>query len=148
MSDEFPDISEELLRKLTRKLRKPESADDELRQLARRAMLAQTETKFQSREGLIERLNALRSSLFNEIDFAEGDIVQWKDSLRNRALPRYGEPVIVIKMLLEPVFGDDDSGTPQFQEPLDVILGWLDKDGDMVCFHYDSRRFRKYMGTS
>jgi len=149
MSDETPEISEELIRRiLTEKVRKTEPDEDVLRRLVRRSAITQPETKFQSREGLIERLNALRSLFLNEINYVEGDIVQWKDGLRNRAYPRYGEPVIVVRLLTEPVYGDDDSGTPQFKEPLDVVLGWLDNDGDMVCFHYDRRRFRKFMGTS
>jgi len=157
MSDETPEISAALLRKLTARARqrKVDTDDDDididierdLLRRGRRAMRSQTERTFQSREDIIERLRGMRELLVSHVDYTKGDIVQWKDGLRNRAYPAYGEPVIVISLLESPVFGSDDSGTPQFREPLDAILGWIDDDGDMICFHYDRRRFRKFMGS-
>ena len=34
-----------------------------------------------------------------------------------------------------------DSGTPYFNEPLDLILGLIDEEGDFAIFYYDKRRF-------
>jgi hypothetical protein len=38
----------------------------------------------------------------------------------------------------------EDAGSPFFQEPLDVVLGIIDRDGDFFCYHYDSRRFEPF----
>lgn len=144
------ELSEALIRKIAKRIRKPDEKideNDDIQRYIREASLALRDRRFQSREDLIERLTLLRKELLREVDFSDGDIVQWKDGLRNRAYPAYGEPVVVVEILPEPVYGDDDSGTPQFREPLDLVLGWLDKEGDMVCFHYDKRRFRKFVST-
>ena len=38
----------------------------------------------------------------------------------------------------------DDASTPYYREPLDVVLGLTDEDGDFLCFHFDSRRFEPF----
>jgi len=35
----------------------------------------------------------------------------------------------------------NDSGSPYFREPLDIVLGFLNGDGDFITYHFDSRRF-------
>ena len=35
----------------------------------------------------------------------------------------------------------NDSGSPYFREPLDIVLGFVDGDGDFITYHFDSRRF-------
>lgn len=81
-----------------------------------------------------------------ENTFKPGDLVEWKPGMQNR---RTSGPLIVVKVLDEPVFGDDEqesSGHPLFREPLDIVCGMCDSnDGEFMCFHYDSRRLRHYI---
>ncbi len=81
--------------------------------------------------------------------FNLGDLVTWKPGLKNRAFPRYGQPVVVIARLEQPVYDSEkDSGSCYFHEPLDLVLGLIwDRDpgrGDLITFHFDSRRFQPW----
>ena len=70
---------------------------------------------------------------------------EWKPGMQNR---RTSGPFIVVKVLDEPVFDDEEhesSGYPFFREPLDIVCGLIATDGKFFCFHYDSRRFRHYI---
>lgn len=74
--------------------------------------------------------------------FKVGQLVKWKPNLRNRKLPRDNQPAIVIEVLNEPIISSEqESGSPYFREPLDMILGVLDDDNTLLMFYYDSRRF-------
>jgi hypothetical protein len=79
--------------------------------------------------------------------FQPGDLVQWKPGMRNKKIPAYGSPVIVVDVLASPVFDDSRSGTPVWHEPLDVRLGLiytLDDDRDFDVYYFDSRRFEPF----
>jgi len=78
--------------------------------------------------------------------FEVGQIVKWKkgsqNSLRNKEFPLDEQEAIVVEVLDNPVLHPEaESGTPYFREPLDLVLGLIDKDGDFITFYYDSRRF-------
>ena len=74
--------------------------------------------------------------------FAVGDFVVWKEGLKNRTLPAVGQPVIIAALLDEPLLArPDDSGSAYFREPLDMIVGLIDEEGDLLFYHLDSRRF-------
>ena len=82
----------------------------------------------------LERLNQKET-------FKPGDIVQWKSGLKNK---RSDGPFIVVNILAEPITdATDESGSPYFREPLDIVLGQVDQDGDFISYYYDSRRFTK-----
>lgn len=74
--------------------------------------------------------------------FQPGDMVGWKKGLQNK---RSVGPFIVVEVLPEPVYdrNNQDSGSPYFREPLDIVAGKFDADGDFVCYYYDSRRLTK-----
>jgi len=75
-------------------------------------------------------------------EFKTGDVVKWKKGLKNKKYPEEEQLVMVIQELEEPIIQSErDSGTPYFREPLDLILGVLDQDGDLMLYHYDKRRF-------
>jgi hypothetical protein len=75
-------------------------------------------------------------------EFRPGQLVRWKPELKNRTFPAYGECGVVVRVLPEPVTdGGNDSGTRYFREPLDIVLGFVDEDGDFITYYYDSRRF-------
>ena len=75
--------------------------------------------------------------------FKPGQIVQWKPGMQNRRCPKYGEPAIVMEVLNPAVFDNDvnSHGSNMFREPLNLVLGIVDSDGDFLCWHYDGRRF-------
>lgn len=76
--------------------------------------------------------------------FKPGQIVQWKPGMRNRRLPKYGEPAIVMEVLNPAVFDNDvnSHGSNLYHEPLTLVLGIIDPDdGEYLCLHYDGRRF-------
>jgi hypothetical protein len=91
----------------------------------------------------ISKLRLAKDGFDKVYDFKPGDLVVWKKGLRNKARPAPDEPVIVMQILESPLRDESkqDSGTPYFNEPLDLVLGLLDDDGDFVLFHYDKRRF-------
>lgn len=96
-------------------------------------------------EAYLNKLKSIWSSFYHEVDFEAGDFVEWKPGMKNRRHPDYNQPVVVMELLEEPVLdGAKDSGSPYYREPLDVVLGFLDSDGDFISFHFDSRRFQKY----
>jgi len=77
-----------------------------------------------------------------ERPFRPGDIVKWKPGCSNRKRPKQDEYAVVIEVLPEPLYSQEkSSGTPYFHEPLDIVLGMLDSDGDLVRYVYDKRRF-------
>lgn len=82
------------------------------------------------------------SSLMQKHQFRVGEIVRWKEGLKNRQRPRYGEPAIVVDVLAVPVVDESDgSGSPYFREPLDLVLGVIDEDGELQSYYFDRRRF-------
>ncbi|QTA86450.1 hypothetical protein [Desulfonema magnum] len=96
-------------------------------------------------ENYINDLKVLHKKFLKKDNFEVGQIVKWKKGLKNRRLPLENQPVIILELLDEPVFDSEArSGSPYFLEPLDVVLGILDSDGDFIRFYYDRRRFEPY----
>ena len=97
-------------------------------------------------EKKVEPLKELFHKFNEKHQFKPGDIVKWKNSLKNRKRPRYGEPAIVLRFDSQPKLYIEDKGpeTPYFKEPLDLVLGLLDEDGDFDIYHFDSRRFEPF----
>ena len=78
--------------------------------------------------------------------FQPGDLVVWKGRMRNRTRPRYNQPAIVIEVLDAPLYDEDESsGSQYYREPLDLRLGFIDRDGDFVTLLVDQRRFTHYI---
>ena len=92
-----------------------------------------------------EQLISLQHAFANApaAGFRSGQIVQWKSGMKNRTKPAYAELVIVMEVLNPPVFdtSKEMSGSNLFREPLTLVLGLHDTDGDFLLFHYDGRRF-------
>ncbi|EIC22782.1 hypothetical protein [Thiorhodovibrio frisius] len=91
-----------------------------------------------------------RARLFAQTHrFAPGDLVTWKPGLKNRRVPRNGQPAVVLEVLSAPVFDSEkDAGSAYFREPLDLVLGLFLEDGphrgDFLNWHFDSRRFQPW----
>ena len=81
--------------------------------------------------------------------FKPGDLVCWKPGLKNRRLPAYGTPAVVLEVL-DPAILDteQESGSTYFREALSLVLGlFWDREpgrGDFVAFHFDGRRFEAW----
>ena len=80
--------------------------------------------------------------------FQPGQFARWKKGMKNKNLPAYGDPVIVMEILSTAVFDRKfgaESESPLFREPLDLVLGLFNRnDEDFLLFHYDSRRFEPF----
>lgn len=93
----------------------------------------------------IAQLKSAYKNFLRKEFFEVGQIVKWKENLKNRKLPHKNQPAIVIAILDEPVISnDDESGSPYFLETLDIILGIIVDDCTFLTFYYDSRRFEAY----
>jgi len=78
-----------------------------------------------------------------ERPFRPGDIVMWKEGCSNKKRPKADEPAVVLEVFDEPLYGKEkSSGSPYFHEPMDIVLGLFDSDGDLTRYMYDKRRFR------
>ena len=93
----------------------------------------------------LTHLSQLAEDYLHEHTFQKGDLVTWKPGLRNRKMPDYGEPMVVVEVLGEPVYDQTaDSGSPYFREPLTVRCLLVDEEGDALVFYYDARRLMPY----
>ncbi len=135
---------------MTRDARKQDSGNDLLRKLGIKDSSGQlhlddVEDDPESTTS-IDEVDALKSRFqqFNQCEVLRpGMVVTWKLGLRNKRFPRYGQPAIVVQVLAEPILDEvENAGHTYWREPLDVVLGMLDPEGDMLTWHYDSRRFR------
>jgi hypothetical protein len=92
-----------------------------------------------------ELLKELFETLELAHEFIPGQLVRWKKGLKNRRLPKEGEPAVVVAVLADPVLNQlAEPGSAYFREPLDIILGLLDSDGDFLTFYFDKRRFEPF----
>ncbi len=83
--------------------------------------------------------------------FRPGMVVGWKPGLKNRRIPSYGKPVIVVEWLDSPLLDtENESGSTYFREPLDMVLGLFLEEGehrgDFVVFHANSERYQPWPG--
>jgi hypothetical protein len=94
------------------------------------------------------RITEFASSMDEASTFKKGQLIRWKAGLKNRILPAYNEPVIVRDVLAEPLYDSCETarctGSPFFGEPLTLVVGLIDPDGDFVELRYDGRRFEAY----
>jgi hypothetical protein len=82
-------------------------------------------------------------TLLEAHEFKPGEFVTWKEGLKNRKRPEYGEPVVVVEVLDQFLTSDKfDSASSYFNEPLDIVLGMLNADDELITYHFDRRRFQ------
>jgi hypothetical protein len=106
--------------------------------------LETTDLKFYDASHTQNLLNKVNSLLVKN-NFKQGDLIVWKNGLRNKKLPNEGQPAVVLEVLSTPLTQhEQETGSPYFREPLDIVLAMLDEDEDLVSFYYDSRRFELY----
>ena len=89
-------------------------------------------------------LTELKKIFDESEEFEVDDIVIWKDGLKNKTYPSYEQVAIVLEVLSEPLYNQSvEPDSPYYNEPLDILLGFKDQEGDMLTFYYDKRRFKK-----
>ena len=121
-------------------------ANPELEDLFKSYVKSQSEStseKSRNYESMLSDLKFRRELMESPRDFEEGDIVVWKDSLKNKSFPQYGQPAIVLNILEEPFFNDKQ--TPEnhiFKEPHDLLLGIIMDNNEYLTLYFDSRRFK------
>lgn len=99
-------------------------------------------------DSAIQELKKSYEAYISNESLSTGDVVSWKPGMRNRTLPNYRQPAIVIEKLQYPIFDESqNAGSQYFHEPLDLRVGFLDDNNQFVIYFYDSRRFEKYRGS-
>ena len=89
-------------------------------------------------------LKELRDSYEKKYDFNVGDIIKWKNKLKNRKLPEYDEPIIILEILDEPIFNvKEQIGSTYFNEKIDIKVGVI-KDNSLLTFCFESARFEPF----
>lgn len=105
-------------------------------------------TKSSSPSELAKEVMAAYEVFTKQNEFKIGQLVTWKDRMQNRTKPDYGQPAIIVEIFSKPkVDTTKSAGSPYFDEPLDLRLGFIDDDGDFMTLLFDSRRFRPYIET-
>lgn len=93
----------------------------------------------------LQRLKDCKDAISIKHNFKIGDIVKWKPNLKNRSIPEYGEPLIVLELLENPLLDKEDGpGSTYFNEPLDIVLGLIADKGEFITFYFDSRRVEPF----
>lgn len=91
----------------------------------------------------LQTVKAFVQELSNTHQFEIGDVVVWKgEEFKNRRQPALDQKAVVSYIYSEPQYYPSDGGSPYDFEPLTIRLAFIDKDGDMMEYPYDSRRFR------
>lgn len=106
-----------------------------------------TDTKSVENRRYCERLLGFHALFTNDAGktLRPGMLARWKPGLKNRIMPEYGVAVVVVEILLDRLLDSEHGcGSQYFREPLDIIMGFIDDDGDFTTLHYDSRRFEPY----
>lgn len=93
----------------------------------------------------LQLLKQCKNLISTKQSFKVGDIVEWKPNLKNRAMPEYDDPMIILEILETPIFDTEDGpSSTYFNEPLDIVAGIIAEDEEFVTFYFDSRRFQKF----
>lgn len=75
--------------------------------------------------------------------FKVGDVVEWKSQeAKNKKMPDLWQKAVVSYIYPEPQYCQGEGGSSYDFEPITFRLAFIDKDGDMMEYPYDSRRFR------
>jgi hypothetical protein len=89
-------------------------------------------------------LRKVYQKLLEPNEFKVGELVKWKDGLKNKKRPYPNQPAIVVQLLEKPDQVNEEAGSPYYREPLDIILGLFDDDDEFLMYYYDKRRFEPY----
>lgn len=120
-----------------------EQKKDLLKVLLRKA-LEDKKNQALDNQNKAELLVKLKELYEQKNEFKVGDLIRWKDKLKNRKLPDYNEPAIILEILEQPMFDTkEEIGSTYFNERFDIKAG-LYRDDTLLTFYFDSNRFQKY----
>ncbi len=92
----------------------------------------------------IEQLKKAQNTYATCYEFKIGDIVRWKELMKNKSMPEYNEPAIVLDILTEPIFNSRENiGSTYFNEQLNLKLGII-TDNTFLTFYHEGNRFELY----
>jgi|APAra7269096819_1048525.scaffolds.fasta_scaffold16310_3 hypothetical protein len=95
-----------------------------------------------------ELLRKCRQEYDDIEEFLPGDLVTWKDGLRDRLHPEPGWPAIVLEVFeLRVKDPTPDTQSASFRRFYDILGGVL-IDGVMYTFHFESRRLKRFEAES
>ena len=93
----------------------------------------------------IKKLQEIEKRLNKRYQFKPGDLVQWKEGMKNRGCLDYDKPAVVSRVLDVPIYeANESSESPYFGEPLDLVVLCRITNDSVIEVHYDSRRFEPY----
>ncbi|WP_414530004.1 hypothetical protein [Nodularia chucula] len=122
---------------------KEELVSEFLQSLQDRELIIEEERSYG--EEYTSKLKIACNNFLEKESLQVGQLVKWKEYLKNRKIPHKNQPAIVVAVLDEPITSSEDkSGSPYFLETLDIILGIMIDDHTFLTFYYDSRRFEAY----
>jgi len=107
-------------------------------------MMDKVETNFLPVKDVLEEAKKY-VDLYREAEsFVPGDLVVWKEGMKNKLLPDYGEPIVVLEIF--PLVRGDADGSVYGCEPLNMRCLVLKNhdNGTFMEFAYDSNRFTMY----
>lgn len=79
----------------------------------------------------------------NDRPWQVGDIVTFKEGLRNIRFPEVGKLAVISAVLEKPVMDESrEPGSNYYRRKLDIIITYAGDDSDVEEYHVDSRRFR------
>ena len=92
----------------------------------------------------LDELDELVAAMNKKYDFNVGDKLKWKKGFKNRKVPDYNQPVIVLSKFDEPIIVDDvEKGSTYYNEKLTIKVGLI-KNGEFLTFYFDGNRFEPY----
>lgn len=93
--------------------------------------------------GYTQRLMDVLNNYNETTSFEVGQLVVWKEGLKNKKMPDYGVPAVVVKVYETPVIDEQAPlASPYYGEELNLKLAFLDEDNELLTFHYDGNRFK------
>ncbi len=122
----------------------PQLSEDNLEKVLL-SLLNETSVEEQYDANYTQNLTRVYKKLLESHDFQVGDLVKWKPGLKNKKRPYVDQPAIVVQLLETPIINrNEETGSTYYREPLDIILGLFDDEGEFLMFYYDKRRFEPY----
>lgn len=122
----------------------PELNEEEKKDLLKVLIRKALEERKKTDDDAPAKLELLKKSFeiySQDSNFNIGDIVKWKTQMKNRKVPDYDEPVIIIEKLEAPIINlTDEIGSAYYNEKYDIKIGIM-RDNTFLTYHFESKRF-------
>jgi hypothetical protein len=121
-----------------------ESPEEYVRLLKKKR--AQEESEYSEYASTPEYELDLREAAAEYLDvskFSPGDLVQWKRRMKDQHYPAIGKPGVVLRVFDPPITRDPNGD--YVPEGYDLLVGFLDGDGDLRVFPFRSNRLTTWI---